>query len=191
MKLGVRSVLLGGSTVPNGCEVQSKANVTFETESSPNKIIGGSPAYVVGDVPRGILWRGRRGFVFTFFQFIGILLILFLMALIAFAGASIGLFLQAKYGPYALVAYLGAVFSTLSSVLFLALVAFIHFAIIILPGIKPEETYSGCLFFLRKWFMDRIFLSPMFRYASERTLQTSSTFPWYLKLLGSLTSSVS
>lgn len=32
--------------------------------------------------------------------------------------------------------------------------------------------------------MDRLFLSPMFRFASERTLQTSSTFPWYLKLLG-------
>lgn len=32
--------------------------------------------------------------------------------------------------------------------------------------------------------MDRLFLSPMFRYASERTLQTSSTFPWYLRLLG-------
>lgn len=185
MKLGVRSVLLGGSNVPNGCEVQPKANITADTKSSPYKVISGSPAHVVGDVAEGKVWRKRQGFAYTLVQFVGVLVILFVMALVAFAGASIGLYLQAKHGSYALVAYLGAVFSTLSSVLFLALVAIIHYFIIILPGLKPEKKYSGQLFFLRKWFMDRIFLSPMFRYASQRTLQTSSTFPWYLKLLGS------
>ena len=78
--------------------------------------------------------------------------------------------------------YLGAIFSTLASVMFLLLVAVIYRVLFI--GLKPMTSYSSNWFHFRKWFMDRMFLSPMFSYASERTLQTSSTFPWYLKLLG-------
>jgi len=70
----------------------------------------------------------------------------------------------------------------LASVMFLLLVALIYR--VLLPGLEPMKTYTSKWFLLRKWFMDRLFLSPMFRYASERTLQTSSTFPWYLRLLG-------
>ena len=93
-----------------------------------------------------------------------------------------GIVFQERFGPIGLVVYLGAIFSTLASLMWLLVVAVAYR--ILLPGLKPGMTYSGNWFLLRKWFMDRLFLSPMFRYASERTLQTSSTFPLYLRLLG-------
>ena len=105
-----------------------------------------------------------------------------LMALIAYVGVTIGMLFQQRFGAIGLIAYLGAIFSTLASVLFLLLVALLYR--ILLPRLEPMKVYSSKWFLLRKWFMDRLFLSPMFSYASQRTLQTSSTFPWYLKLLG-------
>jgi hypothetical protein len=42
-------------------------------------------------------------------------------------------------------------------------------------------------FTIRKWFLDRLFLSPLFSYCSQRMLQTSSTFPMYMRLLGTKT----
>ena len=79
-----------------------------------------------------------------------------------------GIVLSDNYGPVALIAYLGAVFPTMTSVIFLLLVAALYRAV--LPKIKPGVVYSDSFFLWRKWIMDRLFLSPMFRYASERTV---------------------
>ena len=93
-----------------------------------------------------------------------------------------GLVFQEKFGAIGLVVYLGSIFSILASVMFLLLVVLLYRTL--LPGLQPNKEYSSKCFFLRKWFMDHLFLSPMFRYASQCTLQTSSTFPCYLRLLG-------
>lgn len=182
MKLGVRSVLLGGSAVANNCEVLPKSALDFYTTTSINQIIGGSPATVIGEHSGNGVWRRPRGKIFLCLQLIGILGILILMAVIAYVGVTIGILFQQRFGAIGLIAYLGAIFSTLASVMFLLIVALVYR--ILLPNLKPMKVYSSKWFLLRKWFMDRLFLSPMFRYASERTLQTSSTFPWYLRLLG-------
>jgi len=252
VKLGVRSVLLGGTNVESGCEVLPKAALDWTTSPKANKLIGGSPAKIVGETS-GKAWRLKTSKAFLCCQLIGVLLVLLLMAAVAFVGMSIGEFnlviflltllacainlttfgsnvasyvfkgivLSDKYGSIALIAYLGALFPTMSSVIFLLLVAALYR--VILPNLQPEEVYSDSFFLWRKWLMDRLFLSPMFRYASERTvrcfsfhyavlylcicrlihslyivarvphpvrvpqLQTSSTFPWYLKLLGAKT----
>jgi len=93
-----------------------------------------------------------------------------------------GIVMREKYGPIALIAFLGALFPTMSAIIFLLLVAALYRAMF--PNLQRDKVYFGSFFLWKKWLMDRLFLSPMFRYASERTLQTSSTFPWYLKLLG-------
>lgn len=182
VKLGVRSVLLGGTNVPNNCEVLPKAALDWTTSpKTSNVVLGGSPAKVVGKCS-GEAWRLKLSRGFMCCQLVGVLLVLFLMALIAFVGVSIGIVLSDNYGPIALIAYLGAVFPTMSSVILLLLIAALYRAI--LPKLQPGKVYSDEFFLWRKWIMDRLFLSPLFTYASERTLQTSSTFPWYLKLLG-------
>lgn len=91
VKLGVRSVLLGGSTVADGCEVLAKSALDFYTVTSSNQIIGGSPAaVVVGKHSTSSAWRQKHGPCFLALQLLAVLSILLLMALIAFAGVSIG-----------------------------------------------------------------------------------------------------
>lgn len=181
VKIGVRSVLLGGTRVADGSEIRPKSALDFYTKTENDDVVEGAPARVIGQTDEKP-WRPERNYLLLCFQMIGIILMMFLMAAIAFVGASIGLALQETYGSIALIVYLGAVFSTLSSLLWLGLVALLYR--ILFPNIQPYVEYSGTWFLWRKWFLDRLFLSPMFSYASQRTLQTSSTFPWYLKLLG-------
>lgn len=73
-----------------------------------------------------------------------------------------------KYGPVALVAFLGALFPTVSAMLFLLIVAALYR--VMFTNLQSDKVYSSSFFLWRKWLMDRIFLSPMFRYASERTV---------------------
>jgi len=89
VKLGVRSVLLGGTHVESGCEVMPKAALDSTTEVVANKIIGGSPAKIVGDTS-GKAWRLKTSKTFVCCQVVGVLFILLLMALVAFVGVSIG-----------------------------------------------------------------------------------------------------
>lgn len=89
VKLGVRSVLLGGSKVANGCEIRAKSALDFYTLTETNSIIEGSPATVVAN-HTGKVWRQTLGPWYFCLQLIGALAILLLMALIAFAGVSIG-----------------------------------------------------------------------------------------------------
>ena len=89
VKLRVRSVLLGGSTVADGCEVLAKSTLDFYTSTSSNQIIGGSPATVVGNhSPRA--WRQTHGLGFLCLQLLCAIAMLVLMALITFVGVSIG-----------------------------------------------------------------------------------------------------
>lgn len=111
VKLGVRSVLLGGSIVASGCEVLPKSALDFYTQTTRNQIIGGSPATVVGSHTASA-WRPKRGAGFLCLQLLAILGILMVMALIAYVGVAIGLLFQSKFGALGLVAYLGAIFST-------------------------------------------------------------------------------
>ena len=111
VKLGVRSVLLGGSIVASGCEVLPKSALDFYTQTTRNQIIGGYPATVVGSNTASA-WRPKRGAGFLCLQLLAILGILMVMALIAYVGVAIGLLFQSKFGPLGLVAYLGAIFST-------------------------------------------------------------------------------
>ena len=73
-----------------------------------------------------------------------------------------------KYGPIALIAFLGALFPTVSAMLFLLIVAALYRAMF--TNLQSDVVYSSSFFLWRKWLMDRLFLSPMFRYASERTV---------------------
>ena len=111
VKLGIRSVLLGGSIVASGCEVLPKSALDFYTQTKRNEVIGGSPATVVSHSASGA-WRPKRGAGFLCLQLLAIFGILVLMALIAYVGVAIGLLFQTKFGALGLVAYLGAIFST-------------------------------------------------------------------------------
>jgi len=203
VKLGVRSVLLGGTHVESGCEVLPKAALDWTTTRKPNSSFSGSPAKNVGDVSSKA-WKMKASNVFVCCQVVGVLLILLLMALVAFVGVSIGKYhpssldfspcylslshpsnnirqllhairftgtvMSDKYGPIALVAFLGAIFPTLSAMLFLLIVAGLYRAMF--TNLQSRKVYSGSFFLWRKWLMDRLFLSPMFRYASERTVSS-------------------
>jgi len=81
-----------------------------------------------------------------------------------------GIVMREKYGPIALIAFLGALFPTMSAIIFLLLVAALYRAMF--PNLQRDRVYFGSFFLWKKWLMDRLFLSPMFRYASERTVSS-------------------
>jgi len=184
VKLGVRSVLLGGTFVHKNCEVGPKATVDYFTSTSAEgQLLIGSPAKIDNEnKAQDKLWRPERGLSFTLCQCFGCVAIIQLMTGIVFVGASIGRLINGNYGSIGLVIYLGSLFQIISCLLWLGTVALLKQ--ILIPVIVPGRVYSGAWFCWRKWFLDRIFLSPLFAYASQRTLQTSSTFPWYMSLLG-------
>lgn len=55
---------------------------------------------------------------------------------------------------------------------------------LLVPKIEVGKLYTSSSFLLRKWFLDRLFLSPMYSFALQRSLETTSTYPLYLRLLG-------
>ena len=109
VKLGVRSVLLGGTHVESGCEVMPKAALDWTTPRKPNSSFSGSPAKLVGDVSSKA-WKLKASKAFVCCQVVGVLIILLLMALVAFVGVSIG-----KYNTFAFVVQLLPCCATVSN----------------------------------------------------------------------------
>lgn len=182
VKLGTRTVLLGGANVHSGSEVLPKATVDFySSTTSCNQVLVGSPAKSNGNTS-GNVWRPRTGKIYCLCQLLGCLLQLYLMAGVVYIGTSIGVVVLNKFGTIGLTIYLGSLFNIIASSVWLVAVAFLHWLMI--PHLQEGIVYNGTWFALRMWFMDRIFLSPLFSYTSTRMLQTSSTFPWYMHLLG-------
>lgn len=180
--IGVRAVLLGGSKVHNGCQVGAKAAVDYDCSSTrENQVMEGSPATISEKETDGSVCRPDRGVKFAIAQLTGVFVQIYLFAGIAFVGIEIAIVIRDTHGTIPMIVYLGAVFLTFMAVLLLLVVAILSR---ILIRIQPNQIYTSTWFALRKWFLDRLFLSPLFTYASQRTLQTSSTFPWYLQLLG-------
>ena len=180
-KIGVRAVLMGGVRIRKGCHVLAKSSVDtgFDCRSD-NQIIGGSPAIVRGEI-RDVAKRIQHHLFFSVLQMMALFCIILLIETVALAGYSIGFVVQERYGITGLVLYIGTCFLAIIGILFSLLVAVLYRALI---KIEARRTYKGKWFEIKKWFLDRLLLSPLFSYASERILQASSTYPWYLKLLG-------
>lgn len=191
VKIGVRSILLGGAHIHRNSEVVAKTTVDYLTSTTAQgqKLVG-SPA-VLDLNQEDVLgkscaskkqWRPVRGSGYLFCQIIAALAIMEIMTATAYVGALIGRAVNEKFGSIGLVVYLGSAFQIICCFSWLFLVAM--FKWILIPKIEQGKLYSSAWFALRKWFLDRMFLSPLFTYSSQRVLQTSSTFPWFLKLLG-------
>lgn len=188
VKLGIRSVILGGTCIHNGSEIAAKTTVDFFTSTTePRQVLSGSPATIDPDIKTdGDIWRPKRGRVYIISQIISCFLMIEILTGIGYIGASLGFVIRYRYGSIGLVIYLGSLFPVISSILVLLTAAVLKK--ILMPfRIVAEKTYEGDWFAVRKWFLDRLFLSPLFSYCSQRTLQTSSTFPWYMRLLGAKT----
>eukprot|EP00985_Skeletonema_marinoi_P024812 scaffold17596_cov133-Skeletonema_marinoi.AAC.2 len=54
----------------------------------------------------------------------------------------------------------------------------------LIPKLEEGFVYTGEWFALRKWLLDRLFLSPAYSFSLQRSLETTSSYPFYLKLLG-------
>jgi len=188
VKLGVRSVILGGAYIHNGSQIAAKTTVDFFTSTTePRQALRGSPATIDPDIKTdGDIWRPKRGQIYTILQIISCFVMIEILTGIGYIGASLGLIIRQHYGSIGLVMYLGSLFPVISSMLVLLVAALLKK--ILMPfKLVPGKIYDGDWFAVRKWFLDRLFLSPLFSYCSQRTLQTSSTFPWYLRLLGAKT----
>ena len=194
VKVGVRAVFLGGSSVHSNCEVSAKTTVDYFTSSTEEgQLLFGSPAasqplYAnslrVGSVNNQCWWRPARSWMFVLSQVIAALIMIEIMTVTVYIGAAlIGRDVNDRFGNIGLVVYLGSAFQIMSCIVWLFFVAF--FKWLLIPRLEENKKYSSSWFALRKWFLDRMFLSPLFSYASRRVLQTSSTYPWYMKLLGS------
>mmetsp|Transcript_23153 Transcript_23153/g.64167 ORF Transcript_23153/g.64167 Transcript_23153/m.64167 type:complete len:2474 (+) Transcript_23153:109-7530(+) len=187
-KLGVRSVILGGARIHANSEVAPKATVDCLTSTTAEgQHLRGSPARIESPQSgtsreKNKPWRPEQNFSYACFQIVCMIIIVALMTEVVHVGTLIGRLIGTKYGAIALVVYLGSLFQIISCIIWLGLVAFLKRVLI--PSIEPKKIYTGQWFALRKWFLDRLFLSPLFAFASQLTLQTSSTFPWYLSLLG-------
>eukprot|EP00957_Ditylum_brightwellii_P210464 15364998-Ditylum_brightwellii.AAC.1 len=107
VKIGVRSVLLGGTKVGEGCEILAKSALDLNTSFGENMMIQGAPAKVAGNT-NGEVWQVKTGCSLACLQIIGMVIFLAILALITFVGATIGLSLQHRFGSVAMVVYLGA-----------------------------------------------------------------------------------
>lgn len=188
VKVGTRSILLGGCQLNCGCEVAPKSTVDYFTSSTDvNQYLIGSPAKIKEhDVPleksNRIQRAQRKGVMFTLCQILCDFLIVAIFTGCLYVGALIALFVDNKFGTFGLVLYMMTLFLYICGLVFLATVAL--FKRILLPQLEEGKLYSDSLFLLKKWFMDRLFLSPVFTLALSRCLETTTTYPLYLRLLG-------
>lgn len=192
VKVGVRSILLGGAYIHSNSKIASKTTVDYLTSTTMGgQRLVGSPA-VRDTTQEGLrrtfecstrkVWKPIRGNGFLFFQILSAVVMIYIMTVTAYVGTLIGRHVNRRFGSIGLVVFLGSAFQIICCFLLLFIVALLKWVLI--PKIEVGKVYSSAWFALRKWFLDRMFLSPLFAYASQRVLQTSSTFPWYLKLLG-------
>jgi [acyl-carrier-protein] S-malonyltransferase len=183
VKVGTRAAFLGGACIHANCEVKPKSAVDHSCGSQvPRQVLEGAPAKVTGTVPEGFVWRENHGWCYHVVQVVvGVFLLLAYVELSFIAAVEIGIQIQNLGGAW-LVAYLGTLFLPISLVSFLLLVLCTHNLLI--PNLVPGKEYSGPSFHFRRWLVDRLLLSPLFEYASRRLLQTSSTLPIALRLLG-------
>lgn len=97
-----------------------------------------------------------------------------------FIGARVVLIFE-PFGIGALILYMVSLFPYMCGLVFLTMVGLLKW--ILIPKIEEGKVYHNS-WLLRKWFLDRLFLSPICAFALERSLETTSTFPLFLKLLG-------
>lgn len=192
VKIGVRSVLLGGAHVHSNCKTEAKTTVDYYTSTTEEgQTLIGSPAVCQPLQTKSLRpcnklqnWRPARSAFFLIGQMVSVLVMIELMTGTVYVSAAlIGRSVNQNFGSIGLVVYLGSAFQIISCIIWLLLVALLKRSLI--PWLEEGKVYSSSWFALRKWILDRMMLSPLFSYASHRVLQTSSTFPWYMKLLGS------
>ena len=116
VKVGVRAVFLGGSSVHSNCEVSAKTTVDYFTSSTEEgQLLFGSPAasqplYAnslrVGSVKNQCWWRPARSWMFVLSQVIAALIMIEIMTVTVYIGAAlIGRDVNDRFGNIGLVVF--------------------------------------------------------------------------------------
>lgn len=183
-KIGTRAVLMGGSITHYGSEVAAKSLVDYHTSTSrPLQYLVGSPAKVDQGVNlNGEPWMPTKGAFFAFGQVLGCFVFLGIFTGCLYVGAKLAQLFQVKFGLVGLILYMLFLFSYITGLVFLIVIALLKW--VLMPKIEEGKLYTSSWFIFRKWFLDRLFLCPAYSFSLQRSLETTSTYPLYLRLLG-------
>lgn len=183
VKLGARCTLLGGSHIHDNSEVAPKSVVDFSTSTRQTmQYLIGSPAKIQTKNLDGSRWKPQFSIGFAIAQIACSMLFPALLSLCLYAGVLPGYYIERRFGAYCLALYLVTAFSYTAGLVFLIMTFLLKKMLI--PGLKSGHLYSGRWFLLRKWFLDRLFLSPAFAFSLQRSFEVTSSYPIYLRLLG-------
>eukprot|EP00958_Prasinococcus_capsulatus_P014060 scaffold1466_cov385-Prasinococcus_capsulatus_cf.AAC.9 len=192
-----KSVVLGGCSLPRGTLVTSCSVVHPDLKvSEPFHVLEGNPARILGRTVKGaveeevpVLATESRhlpsfcsGTAYSLLQCIGFYLLLLCNVACFAAALSIAVAVEDASGLYAAIAYAVVGFVVVMCAANLVLVACMKW-ILFLGKTSPGVVYEGRFFFLRRWFMDRLLLSPLQRMSTFIVLQDGTTYPWYMRLL--------
>lgn len=179
---GVRSVILGGACVGEGCQVGAKSHV-FAPKMPPFTRVEGCPAIATGSVRPVERLTPRRTCLLGLLQALAGVLIIITMELAFISAASIVVVLWEKANPAVALAF-AAIFTSVTCA-FAWLMQIVILKWVFVGRIRPSDRpRCGTLFLASKWLIDRMLLSPAHHYAAVLILQNSSTSPIYFKLLG-------
>jgi len=213
VKLGTRSVLLGGANVHDGklypadsttffssiystisipitfmtkgSEVAPKALVDYcSSTTKTNQYLVGSPAKIE---PKEALsskpCARQRSCFYKACQIFFSLTFPIILSVCLYIGALPVKPLGDKFGIIGIMLYMISLFTYICGFAFL--VMFLLLNKVLLPcGLQEDFIYKSQWFHLRKWYLDRWYLSPMYAFSLQRSLETTSSYPLYLRMLG-------
>lgn len=168
-----------------GSEVAPKALVDYcSSTTKTNQYLVGSPAKIE---PKEALsskpWARQRSRFYKACQIFFSLTFPIILSVCLYIGALPVKPLGDKFGIIGIMLYMISLFTYICGFAFL--VMFLLLNKVLLPcGLQEGFIYKSQWFHLRKWYLDRWYLSPIYAFSLQRSLETTSSYPLYLRMLG-------
>ena len=175
---------MGGSFIHDGSEIAPKSMVDYHSSTSkPMQYLIGSPAKIEKKANlNGDVWMPIKSVWFSLGQILGCFAFLAIFTGCLCVGAKLAQLVESAFGSVGLMLYMMALFTYVCGFSFLVATALLK--LILIPRIEEGKLYTSSWFALQKWFLDRLFLSPMYAFSLQRSLETTSTYPLFLRILG-------
>ena len=165
-----------------GSEVAPKALVDYcSSTTKTNQYLFGSPAKT--EALSAKPWAHRRSHVYKVCQILFSLTFPIILSVCLYIGSLPVEPLGDRFGIIGIMVYMISLFTYICGFTFL--VIFLLLNKVLLPfGLQEDFIYRSQWFHLRKWYLDRWYLSPIYAFSLQRSLETTSSYPLYLRMLG-------
>lgn len=168
--------------IMKGSEVAPKALVDYcSSTTKTNQYLVGSPAKIEALSTKPL--NHQRSYLYKVCQILFSLTFSIILSVCLYIGALPVEPLGDRFGIFGIIVYMVSLFFYICGLTFL--VIFLLLNKVLLPfGLQDGFIYRSQWFHLRKWYLDRWYLSPIYAFFLRRTLETTSSYPLYIRMLG-------